>query len=163
VDEVAVSVFLGRQLWRRRTWLMVLAVLASIGNRSNAQNVDFTRDIEPIFHERCYLCHGPAQAMNGLRLDHKDKALEGGYSGALILPGDSAASKLIARVTSSKEGHRMPPVGEALSAQQIAVLKAWIDGGAVWPERAPAPELSEKEKTIAAGAAEAAFATRRRG
>ena len=43
---------------------------------------DFASDIEPIFHKRCYGCHGPSQQMNGLRLDQKDAAIVGGYSGA---------------------------------------------------------------------------------
>ena len=44
-------------------------------------NPDFARDIEPIFHQKCYICHGSAQQMNGLRLDDKEAALKGGYSG----------------------------------------------------------------------------------
>jgi mono/diheme cytochrome c family protein len=99
------------------------------------QAVDFERDIEPIFHERCYMCHGSSQAMNGLRLDQKDKALAGGYSGAVIVAGDSAASKIIERVASAKEGFRMPPVGEPLTAAQVDALRAWIDAGASWPDR----------------------------
>src|SRR5262245_28330930 len=60
--------------------------------------VDFARDIEPIFKARCYSCHGPALSSSGLRLDEAEAALKGGYSGAVILPGDSANSRLIALV-----------------------------------------------------------------
>jgi hypothetical protein len=92
------------------------------------------------------MCHGASLQTNGLRLDQKEAALKGGYSGASIVPGDSAASKLIERLTSEKEGFRMPPVGPALSAGQIAVLKAWIDAGAEWPEGAAAPTPSEQTR-----------------
>ena len=60
--------------------------------------------------------------MNGLRLDPSEDALQGGYSGAVIVPGNSAGSKLIERVTSDKEGFRMPPVGERRSTRARSPL-----------------------------------------
>ncbi len=126
--------------------LTIVLLLCALPLAWGQPAVDFERDVEPIFHQKCYLCHGPAQQMNGLRLDDKAAALKGGYSGAVIVPGDSAASKLIERVTSEKDGFRMPPAGAPLSAPEIAVLKAWIDAGAEWPERAAAPAVSAAEK-----------------
>ena len=104
--------------------------------------VDFSRDVAPIFQQRCYTCHGPSQQMNGLRLDQKDTTLKGGYSGAVILPGNSAESKLLLRVASSKDGFAMPLVGPRLTEKEIATLRAWIDQGAPWPEATP--KASEK-------------------
>ena len=107
---------------------------------------DFTSRIEPIFHQRCYVCHGSVQQMNGLRLDSREAALKGGYSGPAIVPGDSARSQLIQRVTSGKEGFKMPLTGPALEPGEIDALKSWIDGGAPWLERAEATRPSESEK-----------------
>lgn len=95
----------------------------------------FPRVIEPLFRERCYACHGPRQQMSGLRLDLRDPALAGGYSGKVILPGDSANSRLI-QMASGTTGKFMPPAGARLTPEQIASLKSWIDQGAVWPETA---------------------------
>jgi len=120
-------------------WAALLPPLAA-----QSSSVSFEKHIEPIFHERCYMCHGPSQQMNGLRLDQKEAALKGGYSGPVIIPGDSSASHLIERLTSGKEGFRMPPVGEPLPDEQIAALKAWIDAGAVWPEEAAPQEPAQK-------------------
>src|SRR5215831_8854972 len=64
--------------------------------------VDFLRDVEPILQKNCYACHGPAQQMNGFRLDQKGAALKGGYSGTAIQPGKSSESLLIKKVSSSK-------------------------------------------------------------
>ena len=113
-----------------------------------AQGADFNGDIEPIFHQRCYGCHGPSQQMNGLRLDQKAAALKGGYSGAAIVPGNSSASKLIERVTSGKEGFKMPPAGSPVSAAEAQLLRQWIDQGARWDEssRSAPVKLSEQEK-----------------
>ncbi len=96
--------------------------------------VDFFRDIEPIFHTRCYACHGSSQQMNGLRFDERAAALKGGYAGPVIAPGDPVASKLIARVASNKPGFRMPPEGAPLAPGEIAALREWIASGAAWPD-----------------------------
>src|SRR5438876_5076574 len=111
-------------------------------------SVDFLRDVEPIFHKNCYACHGPSQQMNGLRFDQKDAALKGGYSGPAFIPGNSAESKLIQKVASSKDGFKMPPAGPALSAREIGILCAWIDQGAEWPAptTAAAQKISSAEK-----------------
>src|SRR5262245_57355386 len=53
------------------------------------RRVDFKRQIEPIFARNCYQCHGAKNAMGQLRLDDKESALKGGFSGAAIIPGDS--------------------------------------------------------------------------
>ncbi len=95
---------------------------------------EFSRDIEPIFHQRCYACHGPSQQMSGLRLDRAADALKGGYSGAVLIPGDAAASQLLDRVRSDREGFKMPPGGARLSAAETTAIAEWIDAGAVWPQ-----------------------------
>ncbi|MEZ5393474.1 MAG: c-type cytochrome domain-containing protein [Bryobacterales bacterium] len=90
-----------------RPLLLIPALLLAVP----AFAVDFANDIEPIFHERCFVCHGPSNQMSGFRLDQQEAALKGGYSGAVIVPGDAAASKLIERVTSEKRTSRCRPPG----------------------------------------------------
>src|SRR5215471_19987684 len=97
--------------------------------------VDFARDIEPLLAKRCYICHGPQQQMSGLRLDQKDAALKGGASGVDIHPGKSAESRLI-RLVAGLEKKPMPPVGARLTAEEIGLLRAWIDQGPEWAARA---------------------------
>ena len=111
---------------------------------------DFARDIEPILHQRCYLCHGAQQQMAELRLDSREAAMKGSASGPVIVAGDAAASKLIQRVTSMKEGFRMPPGGEALSSSQALLLSEWIAGGAVWPDQHAGPEARASAREAAA-------------
>ena len=100
------------------------------------RSIDFESDVEPIFHQRCYACHGPSVQTNGLRLDQRDMALKGGYGGPAILPGDSSRSPLILRVASDMGGFQMPPAEPRLSPEQISILRAWIDQGSPWPETA---------------------------
>jgi hypothetical protein len=113
-----------------------------------AQQPDFVRQVRPILAKHCFACHGAALQSNGLRLDNGADALRGGYSGPAILPGNSAKSRLIERVSSGKEGVRMPPAGPQLSAVEVATLRAWIDAGAAWPsETAAAPKAAQNPKS----------------
>src|SRR5579863_4006595 len=109
--------------------------------------VDFTRDIQPLLESRCQVCHGAQQQMAGLRLDSGESILKGASDGPVVQPGKSAASRLIERVTSSKKGFAMPPVGEPLAQDQIAKLRAWIDQGALVPATlAPIVAANPKSK-----------------
>src|ERR1035438_7832480 len=113
-------------------WGLILACsLARSGAQTKA--VDFNGDVQPILTTRCSGCHGPQQQMNGLRVDVADALLKGSNSGPVVVPGDSGASKLIQRVSSTKKGFGMPPVGAPLTTAEIELLRAWIDQGAKIP------------------------------
>ncbi|HEX5243908.1 MAG TPA: c-type cytochrome domain-containing protein, partial [Tepidisphaeraceae bacterium] len=43
-------------------------------------HIDFVRDIQPIFRENCYKCHGPEKQKAQLRFDSKDSVYAGGQS-----------------------------------------------------------------------------------
>lgn len=102
--------------------------------------IDFIRDIQPIFSANCHECHGAKESKNGLRLDRRRNALEGGDSGPVIVPGKSAESRLVRYVTGENdEKIIMPLKGDRLSGEQIGLLKKWIDQGADWPPE-PEPE-----------------------
>jgi len=105
---------------------------------SAQRKVDFSKDIEPILSSRCILCHGTGQQMKGLRLDNRQDALRGGEAGMVILPGDSAGSKLIHLVGAVNPDKVMPPAGNRLTAAEVGTLRAWIDQGAEWALDDPA-------------------------
>src|ERR1041385_4985200 len=113
------------------TWLAVMTVPLL----ARAAAVDFKRDVQSIFEQRCYECHGEKKQKSGLRLDRKAAVFKGGDSGkpAIVL-GKSSDSPLIQRITSNDPDEMMPPKGEKLSAAQGAVLRAWVDEGATWPD-----------------------------
>src|SRR2546422_1002768 len=97
------------QIKMRSGALWFLALFLSSSPTWSQSRVDFTRDIEPILTTRCHACHGPQLQMNGLRLDRRDKALTGGYSGAVIQPGASSQSRLIQMIAGQVQGKIMPP------------------------------------------------------
>ena len=97
--------------------------------------VDFRRDVEPVLVKRCSECHGQDKQKGGLRLDLKTAALKGGKSGKpAVTPGHAPLSAIIERIQSTDPDEVMPSKGERLTPEQIAVLTAWIEQGADWPE-----------------------------
>src|SRR2546421_7562744 len=120
-------------MWRRG----LAAIAACVGalalpfHATHAQQpakVDFGRDVQPIFKANCVGCHGPTQQNSGFRLDRRREALRGG-SLPVILPHSGETSRLILRLQGNSAGMQMPPTG-ALSPDQIATIKNWIDEGA---------------------------------
>jgi hypothetical protein len=106
---------------------------------ADAPVVDFARDILPILQRSCVECHGPEKHKGKLRLDSRAAALLGGRSGPALVPGKAAESELYRRVARTKgDDGTMPDRGEPLSAAQVALLRRWIDAGAVWPDNVQA-------------------------
>lgn len=109
-----------------------------------AREIDFVRDVSPIL-ARCQSCHSAKQGMGGLRLDSRVAALTGGASGPVLLPGHSAESRLIQLVASNGKVV-MPPSGARLTAENVAVLRAWIDQGLQWPDSFTFASADRKSK-----------------
>jgi len=100
-----------------------------------SRRVEFAIDIRPIFEKSCHACHGAEKQKADYRLDSKAAALKGGESHVpAIRPGDSAGSPLIHLVAGLVPETRMPAKGDPLTSEQIALLRAWIDQGAHWPD-----------------------------
>ncbi|MFN0106502.1 MAG: PSD1 and planctomycete cytochrome C domain-containing protein [Bryobacteraceae bacterium] len=93
----------------------------------------FTTEVAPILKRRCIACHGAAMQTNGFRVDDGAAVVQGGYSGAAVVPGKPAESKLITRLRSNEKETMMPPTGARLSADEIEVIAKWIESGAKVP------------------------------
>ena len=131
----------------------LLCVPACLAAAPVTARINFNRDIRPILANNCFQCHGPdaKQRAAELRLDQREGALAPRKAGAAVVPGKSAASALVHRITAADAAERMPPAdsGKKLSAQQIDLLKRWIDQGAEWQghwsflraERSPLPTV----------------------
>jgi hypothetical protein len=120
-------------------WLLLpLCCALSLSAARGAEPLSFDRDIRPILADKCFHCHGPDEVTreSDLRLDTKEGAFAdlGGYRA--IVAGDLAASELLQRIASDDAGERMPPPdsGRELAAEQIDLLRRWIEEGAVWEQ-----------------------------
>ncbi|MDX1946484.1 MAG: PSD1 and planctomycete cytochrome C domain-containing protein [Pirellulaceae bacterium] len=109
------------------------------------RQVDFVRDVEPIFAARCNHCHGPDEQQGQLRLDAKAIVLKGGQGGLLLVAGKSSESLLIQRVVGLGTEKQMPLEDDPLSDAEIGILRAWIDQGANWPAGVGSPATEVKK------------------
>jgi hypothetical protein len=89
----------------------------------------FEAEIAPLLSRNCLECHDSAIRKGKLDLSQRHTAFAGSSSGPVIEPGDAAKSVL----WTSVEADEMPEDRPPLSAREKALLKQWIEGGAVWP------------------------------
>ena len=99
-----------------------------------ARGVDFETEILPILEDKCLDCHGADKQKSEFRVDQRAIMLKGGDSGlAALVPGDAAGSYLIEVINGSDPDMIMPPKGDPLSEEQVALITKWIEEGADWP------------------------------
>jgi hypothetical protein len=114
--------------------ILLLSPMATADNLTpTPAQPDLALQAKAIFTNSCYGCHGqpghtPKAGLNILNAQYL-------FSTALVVPGASNFSPLFTKLTDGE----MPPDGDTFpngqtppqpSAQDIATIKAWIDGGA---------------------------------
>jgi hypothetical protein len=110
------------------------AITAETTGRAAPPRVDFVRDVQPILAKHCLECHGPVQQKAKLRWDDRKSVLERKHP--LVVAGKPDESEVIRLVTSGDPDEMMPPKGERLSKDEVAMLRQWISEGATWPDEA---------------------------
>lgn len=114
--------------------LLHLSLFLSAAAMGSAAEIDYLRDVKPILTKHCYACHGAWKQNAGLRLDTGAAIRKGGESGPAVQAANSTESLLIGVLTGAA-GFRMPPANEGtpLTADEITIVKKWIDSGASSP------------------------------
>ena len=102
--------------------------------------------VAALFEKHCLDCHSSPDPEGKLLLESHELLMKGGESGAAIVPGKSSESLLVKMIEGrfEKEGKKkiMPPGSKRrkLDTNEIALIKSWIDAGAL-PDAAAPPEL----------------------
>jgi uncharacterized membrane protein len=115
-------------------------VIAAASAGHTAPPVEFTRDIQPLLERSCIACHSGERPKGGFQVTDRASLLKGGNRGEpVVVPGKPEAGQLIRLVQDELEDLEMPPVAKrgkfpAMTKDETARLRAWIDQGAVWPE-----------------------------
>ncbi|WP_146527596.1 PSD1 and planctomycete cytochrome C domain-containing protein [Novipirellula artificiosorum] len=121
-------------------WFAVVTTLA--GHPDATEREFFEAKVRPLLAVHCYECHSSTsdRLQAGLLLDSRQGLVQGGDSGAAIVPGDADGSLLIEAVR--YESYEMPPKGK-LTAAEIEAFEQWIERGAPWPqEESPAEQVT---------------------
>ncbi len=115
------------------------AVAAAVAD-GNSTPIEFTRDIQPLLERSCVACHSGERAKGGFQVTDRASILRGGARGEpAVIPGKPDSSPLIHFVQDQVGDLEMPPLGKrdkfpALTKDETARFRAWIDQGARWPE-----------------------------
>jgi hypothetical protein len=130
--------------------VLLFTAISARPQTPNSPNAEFfEKEIRPVLADKCYGCHSSKlkTPMGGLVLDTKAGMKAGGNSGAVIVPGDPKASRLLTALRYTETDLRMPPTGK-LPDTKIAAFETWIAAGAVDPreDAAAAPAVSTAKK-----------------
>ena len=117
---------------------------------SGKGGVSFSKDIAPIFVDKCVGCHTEGDAKGGLRLDTYAAMEKGGGRGPLAIPGNAQASYLLQKLVTQNAQQRMPKGGEALKEKEIQTIATWINEGAKFDGEDKNAELASLDKKPAA-------------
>ena len=128
-----------------------LLTLSLLGSAAAEDAPSFAKDIAPLLAKNCVACHAGNAKMGGLGLESFEDLQRGGSHGKAVIPGDSEGSRLYQMVAGKLEPS-MPLGGGTLPAEQIELIKRWIDAGAVGPtpgETASAKPPRTEHKKVA--------------
>lgn len=98
----------------------------------NVEEPVITSVIMPVLESKCVSCHGAEKKKGELDFSSLTKIHEGGKNGPVWIAGDSDSSQLIQRAMLPLEHKKhMPPKGKPqLTNLELALMQAWIEGGA---------------------------------
>lgn len=94
---------------------------------------DYQQVVAPILQKYCAGCHNGDDHEGEFSVESFDELQKGGEHGAAVLAGDPGSSRMIRLVTGAAEP-KMPPADKPQpTAEEVAVLKAWVEAGAKGP------------------------------
>jgi len=88
--------------------------------------VSFANQVAPLFAEQCISCHGAQDPEAGLQLHTYEGVMKGSEYGTVVEKGDPDGSLLIEMISAGE----MPQDADALTADQVAMVRSWIAAGA---------------------------------
>ncbi|MGV3533083.1 MAG: DUF1549 domain-containing protein, partial [Chthoniobacteraceae bacterium] len=122
------------------------------------RTVDFEKEIKPLFEAACVKCHAAGKSKGGFSLETREAFLKGGDMGPGAVPGKSAESYVVELVAGVDEDEIMPKKGTRWTAEQVGMLRAWIDQDMQWPAHVtfakPPPQNFDPRQVELPGAGE---------
>ncbi len=109
--------------------LLLTAVTVARAEEDGNTVVTYEDHVAAILKKNCATCHGDGKQEAGLNLANYADVVKGSGGGEIVVAGRSSASRLIEVITSTDAGEQMPPDGERLSDESVALIKTWIDTG----------------------------------
>ena len=123
--------------------VLAAAVIAGPLVRAEEKKVDFVKDIQPIFAASCVTCHGAdpkgKKPKGKFDMTTVKSALAGGDNTKDLVPGKAEESLVYTTLLGpvgkgDDEISKMPYKKDALTKEEIELIKNWINQGAKWPD-----------------------------
>ena len=133
----------GSHLVRNLLWAITALTLLQWQSTSacSEEKLVFEKDVAPLLKTHCLKCHGPDKRESGFDVRRRFTLLNGGDTGAGIVPGNPSKSLMIERI----EAGEMPPEEEPqLTKEELATLRTWIRTGAAIAF-SPSSSLSDRD------------------
>jgi hypothetical protein len=108
---------------------MLLTFLTFEAHGDEKISVNYDDHIVPIFRKHCFQCHGESKQEAGLNLASFASSIKGGSGGKVLIPERSNGSRLFQAITAEDPAERMPPNNDPLPADDVAMIRKWIDTG----------------------------------
>ena len=127
-------------IWHGGDLLMGSAVAQE---KSAAAVPSFGKDVRPLLKSKCWRCHGEEVRKGELALHTSAGIRKGSESGPVVVPGESAKSRLYELV---RDGEMPPDKKNPLTKPEVEIIRRWIDGGARFEnEAATKPEVTQHD------------------
>jgi len=104
-----------------------------------SDRIDFSNDVFPIFEKYCIACHAADDSQGGLAMHSFESLMRGGEEGPVLTPGAASSSRLLQMVLGRVQPVMPPDDAEGPNADELEMLAAWIDQGAVGPDGSQPP------------------------
>ena len=98
--------------------------------------VEYSKDIEPIFENKCFVCHTGSIIEAKFDMSTYAGVMKGGKRGVAVVPGKSAESNIFLFCSRQKKPIMPPKSEDPLTSPELSLLKLWIDEGAKMPTMA---------------------------
>ena len=98
--------------------------------------VRFSKEIKPIFEQRCVHCHNQETLPDRISFENADLAFSKDKFGKIYIVRGKPDESLIVKAVESPNFHEMmmPMVGLRTTKEESALIRRWIAEGAKWPK-----------------------------
>jgi WD40 repeat protein len=134
--------------------LCLAAVSLAAMTTARAEDVNYQSQIAPLLTTYCAGCHNDTDFEAEFSVSSYGSLMKGSPQGTVVTAGAAESSRLLQLLTATDDS-LMPPEGEPRpSADEIAIIKKWIEAGAAGPERAMSLNEQFKSPQLPAAPAE---------
>lgn len=114
--------------------IILLCLIGKFGFAEEAKSTDeakvtYDDHVKPIFRQHCASCHHQGDKKGGLALDSFTSLIEGGGSGEVVFDDGDADGSRLWQLVNHDDTPVMPPNQDKIPAEQLAIIRAWIEGG----------------------------------